>query len=292
MAATLIDPFRESIGQRALLEVVVLGVVGGPLGVWVVLYRQSYAAESMAHSMLPGLVLATLVGLPLGLGAAAGLAVAAVCISLASRQEAIGPDAAVAVTVTALFGAGSLLALSPDVPLRIGELLFGDPLSVSRTDLLASAALALIVAVSLAAARRPLSLVAFDPQSAPSLGGAEARAGLILLALLAATTLIAVQALGNLLVVALLIGPAVAALRICSRLGPALGVAAVLAVLAGVAGLYLSYYAELAAGASIALCAVGLTALSAMPSAIYANICSHASPAGSSSRGPRGSRSQ
>ena len=262
MVATLIEPFREAIGQRALLEVVVLGAVGGPLGVWVVLYRESYAAESIAHSMLPGLALAALVGLPLGLGAAAGLAVAAVCISLASRQDAIGPDAAVAVTVTALFGAGSLLALSPDVPLRIGELLFGDPLSVSRTDLLASAALASIVAVSLAAARRPLSLVAFDPQSAPSLGGAEARAGLILLALLAATTLIAVQALGNLLVVALLIGPAVAALRICSRLGPALGVAAVLAVLAGVAGLYLSYYAELAAGASIALCAIAPVAVS------------------------------
>ena len=68
----LTDPSRSGIGQRALLEVLILGVACGPLGVWVVLYRQSYAAESLAHGMLPGLVLAALAGVPLGLGAARG----------------------------------------------------------------------------------------------------------------------------------------------------------------------------------------------------------------------------
>ena len=76
------------------------------------------------------------------------------------------------------------------------------------------------------------------------------------------TILVAVQALGNLLVVAIVVGPAAAALRFSSRLGPALAVAAALAVGAGVAGYYLSYYAEIAAGASIALCALGAFALS------------------------------
>lgn len=256
MAGALIDPFREAIGQRALAELVVLGAVCGPLGVWVVLYRQSYAAESVAHSMLPGSVLAALLGLPFGLGAAAGLAVAALLISLASRQREIGADAAVAVTVTALFGAGSLLALSPEVPLRIGELLFGDPLSVSAGELAVSAAVALLIGAALAAGLRPLMLGAFDPQAARSLGGSEPRAGSILLGLLAAAILLAVTALGNLLAVAILIGPAVAALRLCSRLLSALVVAALLAILSGVAGLYLSYFADLAAGASIALCAI------------------------------------
>ena len=77
MVALLTEPLRDGITQRAILELLILAVVCGPLGVWVVLYRQSYATESIAHSMLPGLVIASLASIPLGLGAAAGLAVAA-----------------------------------------------------------------------------------------------------------------------------------------------------------------------------------------------------------------------
>jgi ABC-type Mn2+/Zn2+ transport system permease subunit len=252
----LFEPLSQEITRRALVELLILGAVCGPLGVWVVLYRQSYAAESLSHAMLPGLVAAALIGAPLGLGAAAGLAVGAVAIALASRQAAVGADLAVAVTVTALFGLGSLLALSPEVPLRIGEILFGDPLGVSDGDLAATAALALLALVALAGGARSLTLAGFDPPAAPSLGGSTGRAGLLLLALLALTTLIAVQALGNLLVVAIIIAPAAAALRLRLRLLPALLTAASLAMLAGVAGVYLSYYADVATGASVALCAV------------------------------------
>lgn len=256
MIEALTDPFSQGIGLRALLELLVLGVACGPFGVWVVLYRQSYAAESIAHSMLPGLVLAALIGAPLGLGAAAGLAVAALAIAACLKQSAVSSDAAVAVAVTTLFGAGSLLALSPDVPVRLGELLFGDPLSVTEGDLIASAVLALVLIGGMLAGHRGLALVAFDPQTAPSLGARPGAVSTGLIALLALTTLIAVGALGNLLVVAIVVAPAAAALRLCARLVPALLCAGALAAAAGVAGLYLSFYAELAAGASIALCAV------------------------------------
>ena len=131
MIDALTDPLASGIGTRALIELVLLGAVCGPLGVWAVLYRQSYAAESISHSMLPGLVLASLAGIPLGLGAAAGLAGAALAIAAVSRRAEVSEDAAVAVVVTTLFGAGALLALSPEVPVRLGELLFGNPLSVS-----------------------------------------------------------------------------------------------------------------------------------------------------------------
>lgn len=252
----ILDPLRQGITQRALLELLILGVACGPLGVWVVLFRQSYAAESISHAMLPGLVLAALVSVPLGLGAAAGLAIAAALITIASRQSAVSPDVAVAVTVTTLFGAGTLLALSPDVPLRLGELLFGDPLSVSTTDLIGSACLAAVALTALAAGHRTLVLSGFDPQSAPSLGAGNGRAAALLMFLLALTVLIAVQALGNLLVVAIVVAPAAAALQLCSRLVPALAAAAAIAVAAGFAGIYLSYHAAVAAGASVALCAI------------------------------------
>ncbi len=257
----LLDPLRDGIIRRALLDLLILGAACGPLGVWVVLHRQSYAAESLAHAMLPGLVVAALIAAPLGLGAAAGLALAAAAIALASRQRLVDADAAVAVTVTALLGLGTLLALAPATPLGLGEILFGDPLSVSAADLGASAVLAAAALAALAAGHRTLALGGFDPQSAPSLGASPAAATLLLLALLALTTLIAVQALGNLLVVAIVIAPAAAALQLCGRLLPALLTAAALAIAAGVAGIYVSYWTEIAAGAAIALCAVATFAL-------------------------------
>lgn len=262
MLDALTEPFAQGIGRRALVEVVVLGSVCGPLGTWVVLYRHSYAAESLAHAMLPGLVIAVLVGLPLGIGAAGGLILAAVAVSLAGRERTLGPDVAVAVAITALFGAGTLLALVPAAPPRLAELLFGDPLSVSVADLAGSAAVAAVVLAALAAGHRRLSVAAFDRISAPSLGARPAAVELGLLVLLALTTLVAVQALGNLLVVALIVAPAAAALRVCSRLGPALAASAALAIAAGLGGIYVSHYLYLAAGASIALVAVGLYALS------------------------------
>jgi len=252
----LVDPFSQGIGLRALIEIVILGAACAPFGVWIVLYRQSYAAESVAHSMLPGLVVATLIGAPLGLGAAAGLAVAAVLISVAGRQHSVSADTAIAVVVTTLFGLGTLLALSPEVPVRLGDLLFGNPLSVSAGDIVASAGLALVLIGAMAAGHRALSVVGFDPRIAPALGFRPGAVSLAVLGLLALTTLIAVGSLGNLLVVAIVIAPAAAALRLTRRLVPALLAAGALGVAAGVAGLYVSFYADLAAGASIALCAV------------------------------------
>ncbi len=122
----LTDPFSAGIMQRALLEILILGAVGGALGCWIVLAELSYGAESLAHGMFPGLVIAALTGLPLLLGGAIGIVVAALAVALAGRIDGIGRDNAVAVVVTTLFGLGVLLALSPDVPPGIQGLLFGD----------------------------------------------------------------------------------------------------------------------------------------------------------------------
>jgi ABC-type Mn2+/Zn2+ transport system permease subunit len=247
--------FSDPITRRALFEVLILALALGPLGVWILLHRQAYAAESMSHGLLPGLVLAALAGAPLVLGAAGGALVAAGAIALAARDERIGGDIAVAVAVSTLFGLGAMLALAPDVPPRLEELLFGDLLGTSGADLVAAAGLALAVAAALAAIHRPLALTAFDRAAARSLGAPAARWEAALLALLGVGTVAAAPGLGSLLLVALVIAPAAAALRITGRLSSALALAAGIAVAAGIGGLALSYYADLAASASVALCA-------------------------------------
>jgi ABC-type Mn2+/Zn2+ transport system permease subunit len=245
----------DPITRRALVEVLILALALGPLGVWVLLHRQAYAAESLSHGLLPGLVLAALAGIPLVLGAAGGALVAAGAIALAGRDERIGGDIGVAVAVSALFGLGATLALAPDAPPRLEELLFGDLLGISGADLAAAAGLALAVAAALAIAYRPLALTAFDRAAARSLGARAARWEAVLLAVLGVGTVAAAPGLGSLLLVALVIAPAAAALRITRRLPAALALAAGLAMAAGAGGLALSYYADLAAGASVALCA-------------------------------------
>ena len=254
---SLIEPWEQGIDRRALFEVILLGLTGGTLGCWIIFYNLSYSTESLAHALLPGLVLAALAGIPIILGGAIGLAVAALAIAAAARTPAVGRDTAVAVVVTGLLGLGALLALAPDTPAGLGALLFGDVLGVSDADLALAAGLAVAVLVALALLHGRLLLVGFDRLNAAALGVRPGVVDLALLLLVAAALLVAVQGLGNLLVVAVLVGPAACARAVTRRMSTMMAVAAGVAVVAGCGGLYLSYYAETAAGASIAAVIVG-----------------------------------
>lgn len=246
------NPFAGALMQRALLEVILIGLAGGALGCWVIHYELSYAAESLAHSIFPGLVIAALVGLPLLIGGVIGIAAAALAVALASRVPGISREVAVAIVVTTLFGVGALLALSPESPPGIQGLLFGDILGPSDSDLLFAGVLAALILAALVVVHPLFLAVGFDRGSASSLGLSTALADALLLGLLAAAILVAVQGLGNLLVVAVLVGPAAAARRISTRMGPMMVAAGGIATCAGAAGLLLSFYAGTAAGASVA----------------------------------------
>jgi ABC-type Mn2+/Zn2+ transport system permease subunit len=208
--------------------------------------------------MLPGLVIAALVGAPLLLGAAGGVLAAAALIALAARDTRVGAEIAVGVTVTTAFGLGAMLALAPAVPARLGELLFGDLLGTSTADLVAACGLGAVVGLALCAGHRPLAAAVFDPLAAPSLGVRPGRAELALLMLLALAVVAAVQGLGNLLVLALIVAPAAAALRLGRTVGRQIALAAVLGALAGLLGLVASAELDVAAGAAVALAAIAL----------------------------------
>jgi ABC-type Mn2+/Zn2+ transport system permease subunit len=252
----LSDPWTGEIMLRAFAEVALLGIAGGAIGCWIVLNELSYGAESLPHAMFPGLVIAALAGAPLLVGGSAGLIAAAIAIAAATRTPLIGRDSAIAVVVTAMFGLGVLLALSPDSPQSVQSLLFGDVLGVSRSDLVAAAALTVVVLVALRLLHTRLLVVSFDRTTSGALGVPSAPTDIALLILIALSVLIAVQALGNLLVVALLIAPAAAARLLTHRMLSMMATAAALAIVSGVAGLYVSYHLRTAAGASIALAMV------------------------------------
>jgi ABC-type Mn2+/Zn2+ transport system permease subunit len=243
----------SDIELRAMLELVLAGGFCGALGFWVVSERLTYGAESLSHGLLPGLVLAGLADAPLLLGAAGGAVVAAALIALAARDPRAGTDTGTAVAVTGLVGLGSLLALTPEAPQRLEELLFGDPLGVTTGDLVAAAALLLMGGATLAALHRPLLASSFDAGGAAALGLRPALVRFALLALVAAAIAVAVQGLGALLVLAVLVAPAVAVRAHVRAPGAAMLAGAVVAGVAGIAGIQLSSLAGTAAGASVAL---------------------------------------
>jgi ABC-type Mn2+/Zn2+ transport system permease subunit len=249
----MLEPLREPFMQRAIAEMTLLALAGGALGCWVVLYEYSYAAESLAHSLFPGLVLAAVAGVPLLLGATPAVIVAGLAIALLSRVPGVSRDVGVAVVVTTMFGLGVLLALSRSSPPGIESLLFGDILGPSDGDLIAAAVLVVLLGLALVLLHGRLLASGFDRGAARALGLRPALADAALLVLLGAAVVVAVQGLGNLLVVAVFVGPAAAARNLTSRVAPMIAAAAAIAVLAGLAGLYLSYYAGTAGGASVAL---------------------------------------
>jgi ABC-type Mn2+/Zn2+ transport system permease subunit len=218
----------------------------------VVLFRLSYGAESLAHAMFPGLVVAALAGLPLTLGAALGVAIAAPAVALAARLPTIGADTALAVVVSSLLGAGALLALAPESPAGVQDLLFGDVLGVTGSELAVTVALVAVVMATLAFSHGRLLVVGFDRANAPAFGANPTTTDALLLLLVGGFAVVAVQALGSLLVLAMLIAPAATAALLTHRLRAMMVTAAALGAMGGAGGLYLSYYADTAAGASIA----------------------------------------
>jgi ABC-type Mn2+/Zn2+ transport system permease subunit len=248
----LADPLADPLVRRAAAEVALIGLVGGALGCWIVHYGLPYAAESVAHCMLPGLVLASLAGVPLIVGGAAGLLAGVAAIGLAARAPGIGRDSAVAVAVTALFGLGALFALTPETPPNLQGILFGDVLAVSAEDLAIAGALAFATMAGLVLLHPRLLAVGFDAHGARAIGVRAGAVEAALLVLLAVAVLVAVQGLGNLLAVASLVGPAAVARVLAARMASMMALAVALAIASGLVGLYASYHLELAAGASIA----------------------------------------
>lgn len=252
LVRVLVEPFTEPIVQRAAAGVVLLGIVGGLAGCWVVLYGLSYAAESLAHGSLPGMVVAVAAGLPLLIGTSGGLLVAAAAIALVARVPALGRDTAVSIVISTMLGLGALLALAPSTPRGLAALLFGDVLGLSTADLAIGVLVAALLAVLLTVFHGRLLAVGFDRETAARLGVRPGLVELLLLVLLGLALVVVVPALGNLLAAAILIGPAATARLVTRRVPSMLAVAVLLAIGCGLAGLEASYQLSTASGATIA----------------------------------------
>ncbi len=252
----IIDPFGYGFMLRALYVSVLVGIVCPILGAFVVTRGLAFMGDAMSHAVLPGLVVAFMLGVSPFLAAVpAGMGVAFL-IGVISRRTGVSQDTSIGILFAGLFALGlALLATASSVSVDLEDLLLGQVLAVSGTDVYVTAGLVAIVLVVLYALIKELIFTSFDPVGASVAGLPTARLDYLLLVLLALVIVIALQAVGIVLVMAMLVTPAATASLLARSFIRLMVIGAILGALAAVAGLYISFYADLPSGPSMTLVA-------------------------------------
>lgn len=255
MIETLIAPLEYPFMQNALAIAVLSSAVCGLLSAWLVVMGWSLMGEAVAHSILPGVVLAYIVGVPLGSGALLFGLLAVALIAGLGRTTVLRRDTSIGVVFTTLFALGLVLISVTPSQTHLTHILFGNVLGTSREDLFQVAALAGLTALVLLLKRRDFTLLAFDRTYAATIGLRTGVLTVTLLVLLAVTTVTALQTLGVILVVAMLVIPGATAFLLARSFATMLLISSTIGVLAAVIGVYTSYWWDISTGGAIVLAA-------------------------------------
>lgn len=255
----LSDPLSYRFMRLALVEVVVMGVVAGFLGTYVVMRGLAFVGDAISHAVFPGVVIAFLAESSLFLGAAAFGGLTAIAISTLSLTRRIREDTAIGIVFAGSFALGVvLISTSPGYTRDLTSFLFGDVLAVTTTDIVLSLTVggaSLVVALML---RRVLTLAAFDREMAVSMGLPVFWLDTLLLLLITMTIVISLRAVGNILVLAMFVTPAATARLLVDDMGRMMVLSSVIGALSGVVGLYISWHTDLASGGMIVLTTTAL----------------------------------
>lgn len=252
----LLAPFQYDFMQRAFVVALFVGALCSMMGTYVVLRKLSFIGDGLAHASFAGIAIAYLRGANFYAGAAIATVVTALGIGFVHRRGRVSLDTSIGVLFTGAFALGVfLLSRSPRATVDLQSFLFGSILGVSRYDVAMVVGLGLAVAVAVGALWRPLLYTSFDPVVAQAAG---IRAGFVdyaLLVILAVTIIVSLQAVGIVLVAALLVTPAAAAAQLTKRFVPMMALSCAFGVFSTVGGLYASYELHASSGATIVLLA-------------------------------------
>ncbi|MFD6139837.1 metal ABC transporter permease [Promicromonospora sp. NPDC060271] len=249
----LLEPLQFDFMVRALVTTVIAAVVCALLSCWLVLVGWSLMGDAVSHAVLPGVVIAYVLGAPFALGALVFGFLAVALIGAIRGTSRVKEDAAIGIVFTTLFALGLVLISVTPSNTDLNHIIFGNILGVSNPDLVQIAVLATIAFVILVLKRRDLTLYAFDPMHAHAIGLSPRFLGALLLGLLALTAVVALQVVGVILVVAMLIIPGATAHLLTDRFGRMLVIAPVLSAACSVVGIYLSYWLDAASGGLVVL---------------------------------------
>lgn len=250
----LTDPLQFAFMQRAIVEVALMGITTGIIGTYVVLRGMAFIGDALSHAIFPGMVIAFLLKASFFVGALAFGILTAILVGAVSRNRRVSEDTAIGVLFAGMFALGIVLISGiRGYTTDLTSFLFGDVLGVSSGDLIASVAIGALVIIILIFFNKELVLVAFDSEMAEAIGLPVWLLNLGLLMLIALTIVVSLRAVGNILVVAMLVTPAATARLWTDRLSVMMALSALFGALGGIAGLFISYYFDRAAGGTIVI---------------------------------------
>lgn len=261
MIETLMEPWQFSFMRQALLMVVLISVVAGVLSPYLVLKGWSLMGDAVSHAVLPGVVIAYVVGLPLSVGAFAAGLLCALSSGFVSDNSRLKSDTVLGVVFSGMFGLGVVLFSLIETDVHLDHILMGDILGVDWSDIVEAAVAVVLVLGIFLLYWRDLMLFAFDPDHARVIGLPVTWLHYGLLVVLSLTVVLALQAVGLILGLSLLIAPGAIAHQLCDRFGTMLATSVSVAVFASVGGVWLSYFLDSAPGPTIVVILTGLFVL-------------------------------
>ncbi|GLJ79559.1 metal ABC transporter permease [Microbacterium imperiale] len=249
----LLEPLQYEFMLRALGATAIAAIVCAVLSCWLVLIGWSLMGDAVSHAVLPGVVLAYVLGAPFAVGALVFGFLAVALIGVIRGTSRIKEDAAIGIVFTTLFALGLVLISVTPSQTDLNHILFGNVLGVGEADLVQIAILAAVAFAVLFVKRRDLTLFAFDPIHAFAIGLSPRRLSALLLGVLALTAVVALQVVGVVLVVAMLIIPGATAHLLTDRFGRMLVIAPTLSAVSSLVGIYLSYWVDASSGGLVVL---------------------------------------
>jgi ABC-type Mn2+/Zn2+ transport system permease subunit len=259
MADWLLEPLQYELIQRALLAATMTGIVCAVLGAYIVLRGMAFLGDALAHTILPGVVIAYLLGLPLAVGALVMGVLTALGIGFLTDQGMVKEDTAIGIIFAGSFALGvALLSTAGNYSVDLTHFLFGNLLGVSSGDLWVTLLLGSAVLVVIALFYKEFLVISFDMTLAQTLRLPTTFLRYLLLVLLAVTIVVSLQVVGIALILAMLITPAATASLLTNRLLPLMGLAAAIGAFSAVAGVYVSYHLDIASGPAVVLVATAI----------------------------------
>ncbi|WP_353649661.1 metal ABC transporter permease [Nakamurella sp. A5-74] len=253
MIDAILQPLQYGFMARAVIVAVIAALVCGVLSCWLVLIGWSLMGDAVSHAVLPGVVLAYITGAPFAVGALVFGVLAVVLIGVVRGTTEVKEDATIGVVFTSLFALGIVLVSVTPSQIDLGHILFGNLLGVGIPDLWQVLIVGGLTLTVLVAKRRDLTLYAFDKTHAHAIGISPQRIGALLLGLLALTVVVALQSVGVVLVVALLITPGATAFLLTRSFFSMLWLSPLISVICAFAGVYISYYLDSSPGGTVVL---------------------------------------
>jgi manganese/iron transport system permease protein len=266
MIEWITEPLGYSFLLRGFVAAIMIGIICAVVGTFVVLKGLAFIGDALAHIAFTGIVVAFLVGFSFYLGALAAAIIAALGIGTVSQRTGVSTDTSIGIFFSGVFALGIVL-MSIGIQTYTIDLfsyLFGDILSVRRDDLISILILGGIVLAVIVVFYKELLFVSFDPVVAESAGLPAKWLQMLLLILLSITVVVSVQAVGVVLVVAMIVTPSATAYLLTDRFGVMMALGAVFGALSAIGGFYLSYYADVPSGGAIVLVATAFFAIVAV----------------------------